>query len=134
MLTLIIQEIDFLFPFGIIDFLSFLYFLLKRFLLIHQLDSNLFQLGFLLIKLLDLLLQICLSNFALQLFSHAECNRALVKGLVGSYGHFKLISHSQQQNASLRTVDRYLPDNFIKTLAVELFSDRANSRLPGLPV
>ena len=43
-----------------------------------------------------------------------------------------LISHSDKKKTSFGAVDGDLSDEFIKALRVQLFSDRANTSLPGL--
>lgn len=59
------------------------------------------------------LLHVRLALLSLQGFSHAKGHTALVQCLVSSNGHTDFVSHTQQQQSSLSTVDGYLSDQLI---------------------
>ena len=84
--------------------------------------------------LLDLMFKLGFSLFSLSLFLHSELDSVLIQSLVCSNCHLDLISHSQEEESSLRFVDCDLPDYLIKALAEQLFSDWTDSTLSSLPL
>mmetsp|Transcript_7033 Transcript_7033/g.15376 ORF Transcript_7033/g.15376 Transcript_7033/m.15376 type:complete len:270 (+) Transcript_7033:137-946(+) len=64
---------------------------------------------------------------------HPIGDGGLIERLVGGDGHARLVPHTQQQQPPLRAVDGYLPDQLIEALRVELLSNGAYTRFPGLP-
>ena len=61
----------------------------------------------------NLALHVGFALLGLQSLAHAEGDAALVQRLVGSDRHADLIAHTQQQQTSLSTADRYLTNQLI---------------------
>jgi len=72
--------------------------------------------------------------FGHQGLAHTISNWALVQCLVRLDGHFDLISHSDQQEAPLSTVDRNLSDQLIEALGEKLLTEGADAGFAGLTV
>ena len=72
--------------------------------------------------------------FSLESFAHAIGYGAFIEGLVGLNGHFDFIAHAHQEEASLCTIYRRLSNQLVERLRIQLLSNRANSRLPSLPL
>ena len=89
-----LEELNFLVTLLGLNLLSFSISLLDSLDLGLELGDFILKLGLFVFKLLDGLLKVCLSMLSLELLSHGEGNRALVKSLVGSDGHLDLVSHS----------------------------------------
>tara|TARA_B110000305_G_C19242127_1_gene540430 strand:- start:500 stop:709 length:210 start_codon:yes stop_codon:yes gene_type:complete len=68
------------------------------------------------LQLLDSLLKVGLSVLSLQLLSHGESHRGLVKGLISGDCHFDFVSNSQEEETSLWLRKGHLSDNFIEAL------------------
>ena len=132
MLLLVFQEFDFLFAFLGFNVSALFVSLLNSFNLGLEFGHFILELSLLVFELLNSFLQLRLSMFGLQLFSHSECYRALVEGLIGGNSHFNFISHSEQKKASLWLAQSNLTDDFIETLRKQFFSDRANAALSSL--
>ena len=62
---------------------------------------------------------------SLELFLDSESDTAGVEQLIRFNGHSYLVSHSHQQQSSLRTIKGHLSNEFIETLRVELFTNWA---------
>mmetsp|Transcript_68038 Transcript_68038/g.168083 ORF Transcript_68038/g.168083 Transcript_68038/m.168083 type:complete len:210 (-) Transcript_68038:312-941(-) len=86
------------------------------------------------LQLHNLVLHVRLPLLRLQRLAHPKRHAALIQGLVCSDGHPDLIPHAQQQKPPLSTVDRDLPDQLVKRLAIELLTHGADPRLPRLPL
>ena len=111
------------------------------------------ELGVLAVDLLDLLLQVfnvlfvlldgrlevgdVLSHFVFALLrherlSHAVSDRALVEGLVGLDRHLDLISHTDEEEAALGSIDSDLSDQLVEALGEEFFAEGADASLSSL--
>lgn len=66
--------------------------------------------------------------------AHSVGYAALVKSLISVDLISIFVSDSDQQQASLSTIDRYLPDEFIKALLEQLLSDGTDANVPCLPL
>jgi len=97
MIALVVEELEFVCALLLFIFASLTGPCLDSLNLALELDH--FVLLFLLLgfQLLNLLLQVCLAMFRLQLLPHGESHRGLVQGLVCCNGHFDLISHSEEE-------------------------------------
>ena len=67
--------------------------------------------------------------FGLQLFPHGEGERTLIQSFISVDGHIELISYSIEQDSSFRAIDCDLPYYLIKTLPVQIFSNRTYPRI-----
>mgnify|MGYP007004450388 FL=1 len=72
--------------------------------------------------------------FCLEGFTHSVGDGTLVQSLERLYRHFYFVPHTHQQKASLGAVNCNLPNYLIEALRVQLFSDRADTRFPCLPL
>lgn len=134
MVGLVLQEVDLLRPFLVLDQLPVLDLLLQDLLLLLELLGLLLQVVPPLLQLLDLRLQLGRALLRLQLLPHGEGERALVQGLIGLDGHVQLVAHPHQQDAPLGRVDGHLPDDLVEALVVQLLAYGADARVPGLAV
>ena len=85
-----------------------------------------------LFQFLYLCLQIVDSNLSNMCFSISEDQAALIESLVGSKGHFQIITNPHQQYTSLGQVNCSLTDNLIEKLIMDVFSDWADSTFASL--
>lgn len=103
-------------------------------------------------------LHLCLLLLGHERLAHAERDAGLVERLVGGDGHADLVADPEQQQAALRAVDGDLANQLVwsdregpqcedmsnrtrrprmkrtKALGIELLANRADPRLPGLPL
>jgi hypothetical protein len=129
---LVLEEVDF--------FLARLHFLLfaQHDCLVASLLSG-FQLGHLVLVLGALDEEFGLSFFelhhavfGLELLLHREVDRGVVQGLVRLDRFSALVAHTQQQEAALRLSERYLSNNFVKSLLEKVFANGADTLIAGL--
>jgi len=132
-LLLVFQELYFLLSLLSLNFLALSVTLVDSFNLRFQFAHFVFELGLLVLELLDCLLQVGLSVLGLQLFSHGESDRRLIQGLVSSNRHLDLVSHSKKKKSSLWLAESYLSNDFIEALREKLLSDRTDATFSGLP-
>ena len=99
------------------------------FLQVVNISFEFVYLGF---HLLDLDEDLGFVLFSLESLAHSVRDRTFVQGLVGLYGHFYLVSNSDQEETTLGTVDGNLPYDFVKTLGVQLFSNGTDACLTCL--
>ena len=116
MVLLILEEVDFLLSLFGFNLLAFSVPLLDGFDLGFELADLIFQLGFLLLQLFDGLLKFGLAMLCLQLLSHSKSHGALIQRLVGGDRHLDLITHSEQEEATLWLGQGNLSDNLIEAL------------------
>ena len=134
MTFLIFEEFNLLFSLLNFDFLPLLVSLLDGINLRFEFLNFVLQFGLLALELFNSFLEVGLTVLSLELLSHGEGNRALIKSLIGSDCHLDLISDSEKKQASLWLAQSNLPDNLIKALRKELLSDWADTALSGLPL
>ncbi len=97
MLLLIAEELELLSAFLLLDLLSLTVALLDSFNLRLKFDNFILKLGLLSLKLLNFTFQISFTMFSLQLLSHGESDRGLIKGLVSGNCHLNFVSNSEEQ-------------------------------------
>lgn len=132
MVGLILQEIDFLGSLLVLSQLLLLYLLLQCVFLLLQLLCSLLKPVFLLLQLQDGSVELRRALLGLQLLPHREGQGAFIQSFISADSHVELVSHSHQEDASLRRINGHLPDDFVKALLVKLLTNRANARISAI--
>lgn len=101
-------------------------FLVKACNFIFKLFAGLSELG-------DISLHLILFLFRHQCFSHTVRDGGLIQGLISLDSHFDFIPNTDEQEASLSTIDGDLTDQLIEALGIKLFSNGADTGFPSLP-
>ncbi len=70
--------------------------------------------------------------FCLKCLSHTIGDWRLIESLICLNSHFDFITDTNQEETTFSTVNRHLPDEFIKGLWVKFFSDGTNTCLTCL--
>ena len=88
----------------------------------------------LILKLLDLVLQIVLAMLSLQLLAHSESHRAVIQGLVGLNVGVDVSLDAQKEKTALWHVQSDLADDLLKALLEEFLTNGADATLTSLPL
>ena len=80
----------------------------------------------------DLLLKISLTMLGLELLAHGKGHGTLIQSLVGSNGHFDLITDSEEEESALWQIQSHLTDDLVEALGEELLTDWTDATLTSL--
>ena len=69
---------------------------------------------------------------SLELLAHGKCHGTLVQSLVGSNGHFDLITDSEEEESALWQIQSHLTDDLVEALGEELLTDWTDATLTSL--
>ena len=132
MLGLLLEELFLLLALLVVLFVFLCDDSVDRFDLRSQLHDSALLLPLLLLKFELPFLKLNSAVLGLKLLAHSECDGAVVERLVSADVGVDVALDSEEEQATLGHVQRYLADNLLEALLKELLAYRANPTLTGL--